>query len=168
MLQAVFPTNTVPARTYLPPPFVCAWRVGRYGSIWVDVAGELDLTASSLLAQTLQEAQARASLVVLDLRGLTFIGIAGVHVIVDAGISARQASRGLIVARGSAEIDSVFRLTGTSEQVELFDLDPEECPPVLSTDFDRRPARAPPRRTWRDRGSRLPRGATRRGPARRR
>jgi anti-anti-sigma factor len=168
MLRAVFPANTVPARANLPPPFACAWRVGHYGSIWVDLAGELDLTASSLLAQTLQEAQARASLVVLDLRELTFIGVAGVHVIVDAGVSARQASRGLIVARGSPEIDSVFSLTGTCEQVELFDLDPEECPPALRAAFDRRPARAPPRRPWREMGSRPPPGATRPGLARRR
>ncbi len=168
MLRAVFPTNAVSTRVNPPPPFVCSWRVGRYGSVWVDVAGELDLTASSLLAQTLREAQARASLVVLDLRELTFIGVAGVHVIVDAGIAARQASRGLIVARGSPEIDSVFSLTGTAEQVELFDLDPEECPPTLGTDFDRRPARAPPRRPWREMGSRPPPGGTRLGLGRRR
>jgi anti-anti-sigma factor len=167
MLRSVFLTNTVSTRVDPPPPFVCSWRVGHYGSIWVDVAGELDLTASSLLEQTLREAQTRASLVVLDLRELTFIGSAGVHVIVDAGISARQASRGLIVARGSPEIDSVFRLTGTADQVELFDLDPEECPPVLSADFDRRPARAPPRRPWREMGSRPPPGGTRLGGRRR-
>jgi hypothetical protein len=45
----------------------------------------------------------------------------------------------------------VFTLTGTAEQVELFDLDREECPPAHSG-FSHvpRPARGPPRRAWRD------------------
>jgi anti-sigma B factor antagonist len=141
MLRAVSSTNSVTARMDLPPSFVCALRTGRYGSIWVDLAGELDLGASAELARTLQGAQARSTLVVLDLRELTFMDTAGAHVIVDAGISARKAARGLIVARGPIQVDMVFTLTGTSEQVELFDLDPEQCPPALGDSLARRPAR---------------------------
>jgi anti-anti-sigma factor len=133
----------------LPPSFVCAWRAGRYDSIWVDLAGELDLAASAELARTLQEAQARSTLVVLDLRELTFMDTAGAHVIVDAGISARKAARGLIVARGPTQVDMVFTLTGTSEQVELFDLDPEQYPPALSDSLARRPTRRPAHRMLR-------------------
>jgi anti-anti-sigma factor len=124
MLRALSSTNAVTARMDLPPSFVCVWRTGRYGSIWVDLAGELDLAASAELARTLRETQARSTLVVLDLRKLTFMDTAGAHVIIDAGISARKAARGLIVARGPTQVDMVFTLTGASEQVELFDLDP--------------------------------------------
>jgi anti-anti-sigma factor len=141
MLRALSSTSAVTAQTDLPPSFVCAWRAGRYGSIWVDLAGELDLAASAELARTLRETQARSTLVVLDLRELTFMDIAGAHVIADASINAREAARGLIVARGPIQVDMVFTLTGTSEQVELFDLDPEQCTPALSGSLASRPAR---------------------------
>jgi anti-anti-sigma factor len=129
MLRALSSTSAVTAQMDLPPSFICARRTGRYGSIWVDLAGELDLAASAELARTLRETQARSTLVVLDLRELTFMDIAGARVIIDAGISARKAARGLLVARGPIQVDMVFTLTGTSEQVGLFDLDREHCPP---------------------------------------
>jgi anti-anti-sigma factor len=132
MLRALSPTNVVTALMDLPPSFVCAWRTGSYGSIWVDLAGELDLTVSAKLARMLHETQTRSNLVVLDLRKLTFMDVVGARVIVDAGISARQVARGLIVARGPIQVDMVFALTGTSEQVELFDLDPVQCPPAVA------------------------------------
>jgi anti-sigma B factor antagonist len=157
MLRALSSTNAVTARMDLPPSFVCVWRTGRYGSIWVDLAGELDLAASAELARTLRKTQARSTLVVLDLRELTFMDTAGAHVIIDAGISARKAARGLIVARaGPTQVDMVFTLTGASEQVEFFDLDPEQCPPALSDGSGRLPARGPPQQSWLDRGPRLP------------
>jgi anti-sigma B factor antagonist len=154
VLRALSFTKAVTARMDLPPFFVCVWRTGYYGSIWVDLAGELDLEASAELARTLRETQARSTLVVLDLRELTFMDTAGAHVIVDATVSARKAARGLIVVRGPTQVDMVFTLTGTSEQVELFDLDPEQCPPALSDSLTRRPARGPPQQSWRDRGAR--------------
>jgi anti-anti-sigma factor len=126
----------------VPPSFVCAWRTGRYGSIWVDLAGELDLTVSAELARMLHKTQVNSNLVVLDLRELTFMGVVGARVIVDAGISARRADRCLLVARGPVQVDMVFALTGTSDQVELFDLDPVQCPPVLGDRSHRRPTRA--------------------------
>jgi anti-anti-sigma factor len=142
MLRALSPTSAVAAPMDLPPSFVCAWRTGSYGSIWVDLAGELDLMVSAELARMLHATQARSTLVVLDLRELTFMDVAGARVIVDAGISAREAARGLIVARGSVQVDMVFALTGTSDQVELFDLDSVQCPSVLGDGSHRRPARA--------------------------
>jgi anti-anti-sigma factor len=167
MLRALSSTNAVTARMDLPPSFVCVWRTGRYGSIWVDLAGELDLAASAELARTLRETQARSTLVVLDLRELTFMDIVSAHVIVDAGISARKAARGLIVARGSTQVDMVFTLTGASEQVELFDLDPEQCPPALSDSSGRLPPCGPPRQFWRDRGPCPPPETSRRDGTRR-
>jgi anti-anti-sigma factor len=167
MLRALSFTSAVTARMDSPPFFVCVWRTGRYGAIWVDLAGELDLAASVELARTLRETQARSTLVVLDLRELTFMDAAGAHVIIDAGLSARKAARGLIVARGPTQVDMVFTLTGTSEQVELFDLDPEQCPPALSDSLTRRPARGPPQQSWHDRQSRPPPETPRRDRTRR-
>jgi anti-anti-sigma factor len=126
MLRALSPTSAVAAPMDLPPSFVCAWRTGSYGSIWVDLAGELDLMVSAELARMLHATQARSTLVVLDLRELTFMDVAGARVI----------------ARGSVQVDMVFALTGTSDQVELFDLDSVQCPSVLGDGSHRRPARA--------------------------
>jgi anti-anti-sigma factor len=140
------------ARADYPPPFTCSWRMGHFGSIWVDLAGELDLATSPQLATMLGDTQSHSSLVVLDLRALNFMDSAGAHVIIDAGISARKASRGLLVVRGPIQVDMVFALTGASNEVELFDLDPELCPPAYGYDPPGQlPVREPPRRGWRGR-----------------
>lgn len=152
----------------LPPSFICTWRLGGFGSLWVDLAGELDLSGCPELERTLEEAQILSSLVVLDMRELTFMDTAGALIVVEASINARRAGRGLIVARGPSQVDAVFILTGTVEQIELFDLDREECPPVHSG-FSQapRPARGPPRRAWRDTEARPPQGILRRDRTRR-
>jgi anti-anti-sigma factor len=150
----------------LPPSFICTWRFGRYGSLWIDLAGELDRSHCPELERILGEAQIFSNLVVLDMRELTFMDIAAAHIIIDAGIHARRAEQGLIVARGPSQVDAVFTLTGAAEQVELFDLDREGSPPVhdgFST--APRPARGPPDRAWRDTGARQLPGTTRRGRA---
>jgi len=153
----------------LHPSFICTWRFGCFGSFWVDLAGELDLSSCPGLERTLEEAQILSNLVVLDMRELTFMDTAGAYIIVDASIDARRAGQGLIVARGHSQVDAVFTLTGTAEQVELFDLDREECPPVHSG-FSQapRPARGPSRRAWRDTEARPPpQGIPRRDSTRR-
>lgn len=151
-------------RVYLPPPFICTWRLGHFGSLWVDLAGELDLSGCPGLERTLEEAHVLSNLVVLDMRELTFMDSGAAHVIVNASINARRAGMGLVVARGSSQVDDVFTLTGTAQHVELFDLDREECPPVYSGLYTAPlPACGPPRRAWRDTQARPPPGAPRRG-----
>lgn len=127
--------------------FICSWRLGRFGSLWIDLAGELDLAVCPGLERALEEAQILSSLVVLDMRELTFMDRAGARIILDASINARRAGHGLIVARGPTQVDAVFTLTGTAKQVELFDLDRELSPPVHSGGPPApRPAREPPLR----------------------
>jgi anti-sigma B factor antagonist len=152
----------------LLPSFICTWREGSFGSLWVDLAGELDLSGCPGLERTLEEAHTLSNLVVLDMRELTFMDSAAAHIIVNASINARRAGMGLIVARGPSQVDDVFTLTGTAQHVELFDLDREECPPVHSGLYTAPlPARGPPRRAWRDTEARPPPGAQRRDPNRR-
>jgi anti-sigma B factor antagonist len=152
----------------LPPAFICTWRYGRFGSLWVDLAGELDLSGCPGLERTLEEAHMLSNLVVLDMRELTFMDSAAAHVIVNASIDARRAGMGLIVARGPSQVDDVFTLTGTAEHVELFDLDREQCPPAHSG-FNTASLllRGPPRRVWRDTQARMSPGTPRRDGTRR-
>lgn len=152
--------DAVSAQTDLPPAFLCLWRDGRHGSVWVDAAGELDLDASVRVAHVLDEAQSRSNLVVLDMRALTFLDLSGVRVIVAAAVRARRNGHGLLVARGPVHVDVVFTLTGTREHVELFDLDPTLHPPVLGEGLpdplNTREAARRPRRDGFPRPSRLP------------
>jgi anti-anti-sigma factor len=93
----------------------------------VHVGGELDIATTPRLERTLNESQAR--LVVLDLRELAFIDCCGMHAIINAGIRARQAGRRLVLVRVPANVDRLLALTGSSEQVEIGDVDPV-APPV--------------------------------------
>lgn len=108
-----------------PSPFVCTWKAGSRAA-WVHVAGALDITTTPQLRQTLREAQLQARLLMLDLRELTFIDRPAVHVILDADGTARRKGGRLMLARGPAQVDRMFTLTGACDQVVIFDLDPAE------------------------------------------
>ncbi|HEV2943934.1 MAG TPA: STAS domain-containing protein [Solirubrobacteraceae bacterium] len=92
------------------------------------MTGEVDLATSPKLRQALHDAQLCASLVVLDLREVTFIASAGVHVILDAAGSVRRGEGRLILVRGPSHVDHALTLTGASSQVLVLDLDPSEAP----------------------------------------
>jgi stage II sporulation protein AA (anti-sigma F factor antagonist) len=129
MPQASAVTNSPAASLRaVPPRFSCTWKKGGSGAAWVHVAGELDLATSPKLRQTLHDAQLSASLVVLDLREITFIESTGVHVILDAAARIRRGAGRLILVRGPAHVDHALTLTGASSQVLVLDLDPSEPP----------------------------------------
>jgi anti-sigma B factor antagonist len=109
--------------------FACTLRDGGLDAAWVHIVGDLDLATAPALELTLQQAEARAQRVVLDLRELTFIDSAGVHVIVNASIRARAAGRRLVLVRGPARIDRLFALTRMAALLEIVDLHPAQ-PPV--------------------------------------
>jgi anti-sigma B factor antagonist len=124
-------SSTTAASPHAPPPFASTCKKGGSGASWVTVVGELDILTSPQLSQTLREAQLDARLVVLDLRGLTFIDAAGVHVILDAAARAREDGHRLLVIRSSPQVQRVFTLTGACSQVLMFDLAPGEPDPLL-------------------------------------
>jgi anti-sigma B factor antagonist len=105
-----------------PPPFAFSCTDRGLDAAWVNLAGELDIATTPQLVRTLREAQLRAHLVVLDLRKLMFMDCTGVHAIVNASIRARRVGRRLILMRGPPNVDRLFALTGTSDQVEVGDV----------------------------------------------
>jgi anti-anti-sigma factor len=113
----------------LPPAFVCSHANAGLGAAWVHVAGELDIATTSQLDRTLREAESQTRLVVLDLRDVPFMDSSGVHAIVDASLRAREVGRRLVLLRGPPHVDRMFALTGSSDEVEICDVDPAE-PPV--------------------------------------
>jgi anti-anti-sigma factor len=118
--------NTIAGRA--PPAFGCSSSDDGLGAVCVHVVGELDLVGAPQLERTLHEAQQRARLVVLDLRELAFMDSSGVHLIVDASIDARRSGRRLVILRGPPNVDRAFTLTGTSGELEMYDLDPGKPP----------------------------------------
>lgn len=108
-------------RTSALRPFSCSSSGGGLDAAWVHVAGALDIATSPELERMLREARARV--VVLDLRELGFMDCAGVHTILDASVSAREHGRRLIVLRGIPTVDRVFSLTGSADELDIGDLD---------------------------------------------
>lgn len=88
----------------------------------VHVAGEMDVATTPVLERALQEALLWARLVVLDLRELAFIASSGIHAIVGSATHARQTGRRVVVLRGRPNVDRVFTVTGSSDDVELHEL----------------------------------------------
>src|ERR1700723_3890551 len=117
MLAAVDSTASPPE--LVPGAFECTCRDGSFGSVWVHVAGELDIATSPLLERTLRGAKLRSRRVVLDLRDLTFIDAGGVRVIVDATVRAWRVKRRVILLPGPPHVDRVFRLTGALGLLEI-------------------------------------------------
>lgn len=110
----------------LPSPFACSWTRDGLESAWIHLVGELDIATVAHVDRTLREAQPHARLLVLDLRDLAFIDCSGVRCVVGASIRARKAGCRLVLLRGKPNVDRVFTLTRSCDDVEIFDLDPVE------------------------------------------
>ena len=98
----------------------------------VALRGELDLVTVSKVAQVLDELGPQADgvrHVVLDLRGLTFIDVLGLHELLRQNEFARDNRHNLAVVRGTDQIQRVLKLTGVEEMLVLVD-DPEDLVPL--------------------------------------
>jgi anti-anti-sigma factor len=91
------------------------------GTARVRVAGELDIATGPALETLLRDCQQRAELVVLDLRELSFMDLAGTRLIVDASRRARMAMRRLVLVRPPPQVDRIFTLTGSHDTLEFVD-----------------------------------------------
>jgi anti-sigma B factor antagonist len=117
---------TVRSVASLFPRFGCTLRDGGVDAAWLRVTGELDIATAPQLAEMLRQAEECYRRVVLDLRELTFMDSAGVHVIFDATLRATAAGRRLVLVRGPSQVDRVCELTRVSASVEVVELDPVE------------------------------------------
>jgi anti-anti-sigma factor len=94
----------------------------------VQVTGELDLATSPQLHATLIEAQGQARVIIVDLRGVTFIDSSGLYVLLEADQTAKRTSGRVVFIRGSTSVDRLFTIAGIAETVEVVDLNPSEPP----------------------------------------
>lgn len=105
-------------------PFSCTQTNSGSGAAWVRPVGELDVAMIGELGDALEEAQAHARMVVLDLRGVTFADTTAAHLVVEASLRAALLGRRLITVRGTPDVERVFRMTDTADGIESFDLPP--------------------------------------------
>jgi len=90
------------------------------GRFEVELRGELDLsTIEQVEAQIARAEFAEVSLLVIDLRSLTFLDSTGLRTIVTADQRARRDGRRLVVRKGPETVHRVFTITRLDERLEM-------------------------------------------------
>lgn len=120
--EPVLPDSIAGGADAPPSALACSWTSGGLDAGWVHVAGDLDIATVPQLERTLCEPQLQTHLVVLDLSKLAFMDCSGVHAIINASIRARTAGHRLVLVHGSPDVNRVFTLTGSSDEVEIGDI----------------------------------------------
>ena len=101
------------------------------GAAWIRLSGELDLTGAEQLSRCVDGAFARARLVVVDLRQLTFADSVGVRSLAEAHMRARARERRLVFIRGPRQIDRLMEISGLSGFFEITDLRAIQLTPAV-------------------------------------
>ena len=105
----------------------------RPGVAVVALTGELDIAHTGAVEQALLAAEeGRRQLIVLDLRGLTFIDSSGLRVALEADMRARREARRLVIVRGSEAVHRVFLIALLDKRLEFVD----EVPPAEGSGGD--------------------------------
>jgi len=89
----------------------------RHGStVRLSLRGELDMATRARVESALIRAEhSGASVIELDLGGLSFMDSSGVHVALDARRRSREKGHSLVLLGGSESVQRVFELTGTAQ-----------------------------------------------------
>ena len=96
------------------------------GTCHVVLTGELDIATHGEAEAKLRQAQeSGASVIVLDLRGLSFMDSTGLRLLVQADLRAREAGQRLAIVRGPDAVHRVLEITGLDAKLDLIG-DPAE------------------------------------------
>jgi anti-sigma B factor antagonist len=106
-----------PARAPAAPLTIERRRFGAVVS--VTLTGELDLAAAARTDLELREAGAHAELVVLDLRGLTFIDCAGLRALLAAGSLVRAIGGRMVIVHIPPQVRRLLGLPGPSKRLRV-------------------------------------------------
>ena len=134
----------VSPRELAPGAASARFRSRRFDSGRVAISGELDIAAVPGLDRVLRRAEARAELVVLDLRNLEFMDDSGARLLLAADRRIRGAGGRFVVVRGRADVMWFVELIGLDLELEFVD-EPPDAP--LSSAAAWRSGRAVPFRT---------------------
>jgi len=107
-------------------PFSVSIEEATGGTIIVVLHGELDIATTPAAEEKLRDQENDgAEVIVLDLRGLTFIDSTGLRLLVAADSRAREAGHRLAIARGPEAVHRVLEITGLDGKLDLIG-DPAE------------------------------------------
>ena len=133
-MAASEPIRLSAAKQLAAAPFAVEARTSRRTAL-VALRGELDLLTISKVADVLDDLKPQAEgvrHVVLDLRGLTFMDLPGLNMLIRQNEYARTNHHNLAVVRGTDAINRLLKLTGVEDTLVLVD-DPEDlAPPPLA------------------------------------
>jgi anti-anti-sigma factor len=118
---SVSPTDAI--RGWVPAPFACTCKPDGWGSVCLDLVGELDFATCPLFEQALKEAQDDASVVSINLQELSFIDGAGLAAIVHAATRAAAIETRLVLAGATGQVERLLDLTGPLRAVEVVKFD---------------------------------------------
>ena len=104
---------------WAPVPFACTPRPDGWGSVCLDLVGELDLATCPSFEQILKQAQDEKSIVSVDLQQLTFLDCAGLTAIVHAAARAAATEARLILVGAAGQVGRLFDLTGPFRTIEI-------------------------------------------------
>jgi anti-anti-sigma factor len=92
----------------------------------VVLSGDLDLSTAKRAEDAIEEAErGGASLIVIDLRRLSFMDSTGLRVIVSADKRAKRSGKRAVIVQGPSAVRRVFEITRLGERLEIVDT-PEE------------------------------------------
>ena len=90
--------------------------------VTISLKGELDLSTVGKVEEELRRVEAiEASVVVLDLSGLTFLDSTGLRAVITADERAREKGRRFVVVKGPGAVQRVFSITRLEERLEMVD-----------------------------------------------
>jgi anti-sigma B factor antagonist len=87
----------------------------------VTVTGELDLATTPALEAELERTSSGPEVVILDLRGVSFMDSTGLSLLVKAQRRAEDSGQRLAIVRGGAQVQRLLSLTGVAERLILID-----------------------------------------------
>jgi anti-anti-sigma factor len=92
-------------------------------TLCLQLAGEFDLAAVPSVESALERPSGAAALrrVIFDLRGLSFLDVAGLRTILRADARGRSEAFEVVVVRPRGVVNRVFTLTRAGEQLNIVD-----------------------------------------------
>lgn len=92
------------------------------GRAHVELAGELDIATAPRLDEEVDRLEQDGhALIVLDLRGLSFMDSSGLRALLAADARARELGRRVVIVRGDDRVQRVLRITKLDERLEFVD-----------------------------------------------
>ena len=118
------PSAPLPLHTLASPAL--ALGVEQAGTtLYLRLTGEFDRTGVRRVEAALERAAALTRRVVFDLRGLSFLDLAGLKTILRAEERSHSEPFDVVVVRPRGLVNRIFTLTGAGERLTLVDQSPQ-------------------------------------------